>query len=192
MRFVLILLLLCYSTSIASAQKVHVDFDNKSVTYSNNKASGTKALDKAGKVIETSQEAPAGPIPTFNKSFLENGNSITINMAIDAPNRLVWGAPAINYEFSITITPSADKKSFNFSITGTSDAFPAYELWVQDVTNKKSYLLLNSSPTKTGETPLSLFPIYGDYEYNVNGNSNTQTSTEKVNIDDKPNTPESE
>ncbi len=176
------------TTDFRTEQKVNVDFDNRSVSYSNNIASGTKALDKVGKVIETSEAGPAGPAPTFGKSFLENGNSVTIHLSIDAPNKLVAGAPAINYQFDVTITPSADKKSFDYQITGATDGFPAYELWITDETNNKSYLLLNSNPIESNETPRALFPPM-ENTYNLKGNSKSETPAEKVDFKDKKNTP---
>jgi hypothetical protein len=176
------------TTAFRTEQKVNVDFDNRSVSYSNNTASGTKALDKTGKVIETSEAGPAGPTPTFGKSFLENGNSVTVHLSIDAPNKLVAGAPAINYQFDVTITPSADKKSFEYQITGATDGFPAYELWITDETNNKSYLLLNSNPIESNETPNALFPPM-ENKYNLKGNSKDEKPVTEVDFKDKKNTP---
>ncbi|MBK6485249.1 MAG: DUF3238 domain-containing protein [Chitinophagaceae bacterium] len=177
------------TTAFRTEQKVNVDFDKRSVSYSNNTASGTKALDKAGKVIETSEEAPAGPVPTFDKSFLQNGTSVTIHMSIAAPNRLVSGAPAINYQFDVVITPSADKKTFEYQIKGAADGFPAYELWITDETNNKSYLLFNRTPTETGETPRALFPPM-EHKYNLKGKSSDKTPATTVPFTNTTNSPE--
>ncbi len=155
-------------------QKVHVDFECKEVSCSNNTASPTKALDKNGKVIDTSEAAAAGPIPTYNKSFLENGTSITIHLSIDAPNRLVPGAPAINYQLEVTITPNSDYTSFEYEIKGDVDGFPAYELWITDETTGNSYLLFNRTPTETGETPRALFP---PMEHSIYKTGNSQCET---------------
>jgi RHS repeat-associated protein len=177
------------TTAFRTEQKFNVDFDTRSVSYSNNTASGTKALDKAGKVIETSEEAPAGPVPTFNKSFLQNGNSATIHLSIDAPNRLVSGAPSINYQFDVTITPSADKKTFDYQVKGSADGFPAYELWITDETNNQSFLLFNRTPTATGETPRALFPPM-EHKYNLKGNSKNSTPATTVPFTNTSNSPE--
>jgi len=177
------------TTAFITEQKVNVDFDNRSVSYSNNTASATKALDKAGKVIETSEEAPAGPVPTFDKSFLQNGNSATIHLSIDAPNRLVAGAPAINYQFDVTITRSADKKTFDYQVKGSADGFPAYELWITDETNNQSFLLFNRTPTATGETPRALSPPM-EHKYNLKGNSKTSTPATTVPFTNTSNSPE--
>ena len=171
------------TTAFRTEQKVNVDFDNKSISYSNNTASGTKALDKKGKVIETSDPAAAGPVPTYDKSFLQNGNAATIHLSIDAPNKLVAGAPAINYQFDITIKPSADKKTFDYQIKGAADGFPAYELWITDETNNKSYLLFNRTPTETGETPRALFPPM-EHKYNLKGNSGAKTPATEIKFSD--------
>jgi RHS repeat-associated protein len=167
------------SKAYRTEQIVNVNFDNKKVSYSNNTASGTHALDKQGKVIETSEPAAAGPVPTYEKSFLQNGNAVTIHLSIDAPNKLVAGAPAINYQFDVTITPSADKKTFDYKVSGTTDGFPAYELWVTDETNGKSFLLFNRTPTETKETPRALFPPM-EHKYSLKGNSKDKTPATKV------------
>ena len=102
---------------------------------------------------------------------------------------MVAGAPAINYQMDITITPSADKKSFDYQVTGASDGFPAYELWIKDETNNRSYLLFNRTPTEKNETPRALFPPM-EHKFNLKGNSKTEKSTEKVDFKDKKNSPE--
>ena len=177
------------STSYRTEQQVNVDFDNKKVSYSSNTASGSKGLDKAGKVVATSEAGPAGPVPTYGKTALENGSSVTIHMSIDAPNKLVAGAPSINYQFDVTITPSADKKTFDYQIKGSTDGFPAYELWITDETNGGSYLLFNRTPTKSGEGPGSLFPPM-EHNYNLKGNSASQTPATEVPFKDAANSPE--
>lgn len=121
--------------------------------------------------------------------FLQNGNSVTIHLSIDAPNKLVAGAPAINYQFDVTIKPSADKKTFDYQIKGAADGFPAYELWVTDETNNKSYLLFNRTPTQTGETPRALFPSM-EHKYNLKGNSKNETPATTVPFKDKSNSKE--
>ncbi|WP_367890805.1 RHS repeat-associated core domain-containing protein [Ferruginibacter sp.] len=177
------------TTAFRTEQKVNIDFDNRSITHSSNIASGTKALDKAGKVIETSDPAAAGPVPSYDKPFLQNANAATIHMSIDAPNKLVAGAPAINYQFDVTITPSADKKTFDYQIKGAADGFPAYELWITDETNNKSFLLFNRTPTETGETPRALFPPM-EHKYNLKGNSSTKTPATQVKFSDTKNSTE--
>jgi hypothetical protein len=177
------------STAFRTEQKVTADFDNKTVSYSSNKASGSPGLNKAGKVVEESESGTAGPVPTFNKSFLQNGNSVTIHLSVDAPNKLVAGAPSINYQFDVTITPSADGKTFDYQISGTTDGFPAYELWITDETNNQSFLLFNYTPTETGDTPFSLFPPM-ENTYKLNGNSGTQTPATEVKFEDTQNSPQ--
>jgi RHS repeat-associated protein len=167
-------------------QKVNVDFDNRSVNYSSNRASGSKGLDKEGKVVETSKAGAAGPVPTFDKAFLTNGNSVTIHLSVDASNKLVPGAPAINYEFDVTITPSEDGKTFDYQISGATDGFPAYELWVTDETNNKSFLLFNYTPTQTGDGPGALGGTM-EYKYNLKDNSGNKTPATVVPFKDTQN-----
>jgi hypothetical protein len=151
-------------------QKVNVDFDSKSVIIENNTAKGSRGLNKAGIVVESSEAGPAGPEPTWNEAFLQNGNSVTIHMEVNASNKLVKGAPSINYQFDVTITPSADRKTFDYQIKGAADGFPAYEMWITDETNNKSYLLFNRTPKSKEEGPGSLFPPM-EHKYDLKGNS---------------------
>jgi RHS repeat-associated protein len=161
------------STAFRTEQKVTADFDNKTVSYSSNTASGSQGLNKAGQVVATSEAGTAGPAPTYDKAFLTNGNSVTIHLSVDAPNKLVSGAPSINYQFDVTITPKADG-TFDYQVSGATDGFPAYELWITDETNNKSYLLFNYTPTESGDGPGSLFPPM-EYNYNLKGNSGSKT-----------------
>lgn len=161
------------STAFRTEQKVTADFDNKTVTYSSNTASGSQGLNKAGQVVATSEAGTAGPVPTYDKAFLTNGNSITIHLSVDAPNKLVSGAPSINYQFDVTITPKADG-TFDYQISGATDGFPAYELWITDETNNKSYLLFNYTPTESGYGLLALIPPM-ENNYYLKGNSGSIT-----------------
>jgi RHS repeat-associated protein len=162
------------STAFRTEQIVNVDFDNKSVSCSSNIVSKTHGLNKAGKVIDASEAGTAGPVPTFDKPALQIGNSTTIHMSINAQNKLVPGSPEINYQFDITITPSSDKKTFDYQISGATDGFPAYEFWITDETNNKSFLIMNYSPIQTGDNSIALFPPM-EYKYNLKGNSKNQT-----------------
>jgi hypothetical protein len=107
-------------------------------------------------------------------------------MSVDAPNKLVSGAPSINYQFDVTITPSADKKTFDYQIKGATDGFPAYEFWITDETNNKSFLLFNYTPTQTGDTPWALFPPM-ENNYNLKGNSGSKTPATEVPFKDTQN-----
>jgi len=138
-------------------QKVRVDFDNKKVTTLSNVASGSTGLDSKGNVTETSKPGKAGPTPTYDKASMEKGNSTTVNMQVDASNKLVTGAPSIDYDVSVTITQQEDG-SVDYNISGTSDGFPAYEFYVTDEATGNTTMIYGSDPTKTGDTPTSLFP----------------------------------
>jgi RHS repeat-associated protein len=134
-------------------QKVNVDFDSKSVIIENNTAKGSRGLNKAGIVVESS-------------------------------------APSINYQFDVTITPSADRKTFDYQIKGAADGFPAYEMWITDETNNKSYLLFNRTPKSKEEGPGSLFPPM-EHKYDLKGNSIFKTPKTEVPFLGTQNSPES-
>ena len=78
---------------------------------------------------------------------------------------------------------------------GIADGFPAYEIFVTDVTDGKneSNLIFNQNPIEANQTPWSLFGD-GEFEYDYSGNSNTeQEGTKKagkVNFSKVKNTPE--
>ena len=186
------------NASYRTEQKVVADFDRRKVYYTNNTASGSVGYNSKGNVVETSDPATAGSIR--NTPMTEKSTSVTIYLKVDASNKLVSGAPAINYDLAITITPNVgangkpvlDKsgnQTFNYQMKGATDGFPAYELWITDEKSHKSYLLFNRTPTETGETPMALFPPM-EHKYDLKGNSKTETSTEKVDFKDKKNSSE--
>ena len=149
-------------------QKVRVDFENQTATTLSNRANSTIGYGKDGKVTETSEPGTAGPTPTYTKSTMKDGTT-TVNMEVDASNKLVSGAPAINYKVGVTIT-EGENGSFSYKIEGKSDGFPAYEFFITNEKNGKSYLIHGSNPNSTGDTPSSLFPPM-DKKINASGNS---------------------
>ena len=157
-------------------QKVRVDFGNKKATTISNRASGTIGYDKNGKVTATSTEGKAGPTPTYTPSTMDN-KSTTIGMEVDAGNKLVTGAPAINYEVSISITETKGG-TFDYSITGQSDGFPAYEFFITNEATGDSYLIHGSNPAATGDTPTALFPPM-EKKIDASGNSKDLTPVDK-------------
>lgn len=167
------------ATSFRTEQKVRVDFDNKKVTTLNNVAAGSAGLNSQGKIVETSQASKAGPNPTYDKTSLEKSNSTTINMQVDASNKLVSGAPAINYDVNITITPQSDG-SVDYKISGYTDGFPAYEFFITNEANGQSTLIYGSNPNQTGNSPNSLFPPM-DKKVDNSGNTNDKKKTHNKN-----------
>ncbi|REC71105.1 DUF3238 domain-containing protein [Epilithonimonas hispanica] len=144
------------ATSYRTEQKVRIDFDNNKVTTLSNKASGSTGFDKNGKAIEHSASEKAGPTPTYTSGTMKDG-STTIHMEVDASNKLVSGAPSINYDVNVTLTQQ-ENGSFNYNIEGKTDGFPAYEFFITDEKTNNSYLIYGSSPTVTGDSPTALFP----------------------------------
>lgn len=161
------------TTAYRTEQKVRVDFDNNKATTLSNRANSTTGYDKNGNVTETSSSGKAGPTPTYT---MKDGTA-TVNMEVDASNKLVDGAPAINYEVGVTVTQNEDG-SFSFEITGESDGFPAYEFFITNEKDGKSYLMYGSNPNQTGDGPFSLFPPM-EKDINASGNSKTTTPVEE-------------
>ncbi len=162
------------ATSFRTEQKVKVDFDNKKATTLSNVASPSVGYDKTGKAIETSKAEKAGPTPTYDKASMEKNNSTTVNMQVDASNQLVTGAPSINYDVNVTLTPQTDG-SLNYNISGTSDGFPAYEFFITNQDTGNSTLIYGSNPNQTGDKPTALFP---PMEKNISGSGNINEKKE--------------
>jgi hypothetical protein len=160
--------------SFRTEQIVKVDFDNNKVTTLNNTASPSVGYDKTGKAVETSQSEKAGPNPTYTPGTMKDG-STTINMQVDASNKLVDGAPSINYDLNITLTQQKNG-SLDFNISGASDGFPAYEFFITNQATGNSTLIYGSNPNKTGDSPTALFP---PMEKTVSGKGNIPVIEEK-------------
>jgi RHS repeat-associated protein len=161
------------TTAYRTEQKVRVDFDNNKATTISNSANSTIGYDQNGNVTETSKPGKAGPTPTYRM----NGNAATVNMEVDASNKLVDVAPAINYEVGVTITQGEDG-SFSFELKGVSDGFPAYEFFITNEKDGNSYQIYGSNPNQTGDTPGALFPPM-EKNINVSGNSTTTKPIEE-------------
>jgi len=86
---------------------------------------------------------------------------VAITCRCESQNPLFSGAPAISYTIVITIDKT-DIAAPKYSITGSHDGFPAYEIYIN---NKRVYQF---DPLATGEGPASLWP---DEEHDVNENS---------------------
>jgi RHS repeat-associated protein len=168
------------TTAYRTEQKVRVNIDKAKGDVLNNRANSTIGLDKDGNVVERSKPGIAGPKPTF--TF--NGNTATIDLEVNASNKLVSVAPAINYEIGITITQNEDG-SFSFSIKGETDGFPGYEFFITNEKDGKSYLIYGSNPNETGDGPWSLWP---PMEKDVKASGDSKTTT-PIGGEDKTETP---
>lgn len=178
------------ATSYRTEQSIKADFDNKSMSLQNNTASGSIGYDKNGKVNETSTSSSAGYVGG-NVDAFENAvgkpSAALIKFDTHAGNKLVTGAPAIDANMTITITPQQDG-TFNFSVIGSTDGFPAYELWVTD-DKGNSFLVFGRNPIESGEGPGSLFPPM-EHSYDYNGNSKDVKKGPVANFSDTTNTKE--
>jgi hypothetical protein len=176
------------ASSYRTEQKVKADFDNKLMSTLNNTASSSIGYDKKGKVNETSTASSAGYI-RGNVDAFENASgkptAAVINFQTTASNKLASGFPTIDADMTITITPQQNG-SFNFSIKGSADGFPAYELWVTD-DKGNSTLLFGRNPIESGEGPGSLFPPM-EHLFEYSGNSNNTPNGESVKFEQAKNT----
>ena len=83
---------------------------------------------------------------------------LAVRCRCEATNPLVSGSPGISYSITITI----DKTLGTYSITGTHDGFPAYEIYIN---GKRVY---QHDPLATGD---GLGSLGLDEEYDVNENA---------------------
>ncbi|MCB9018839.1 MAG: DUF3238 domain-containing protein [Chitinophagales bacterium] len=184
-----------YSKSFRTEQKVSVDFDRGNVDLLSNIASASIGLNRNGEVIETSEIDKAG-IVKVSKGFDENSEAVSFYFNIDAKNKLVSFAPHINADMVITLVPQKDG-SFNYSVSGTADGFPAYEIFVTDITDgaKLNYLIFNQNPIEAGKSPWALSGK-GEMEYDYNANSKSeQTGSKKdavISFENVENSPQKE
>ncbi|WP_221774377.1 DUF3238 domain-containing protein, partial [Puniceicoccus vermicola] len=74
--------------------------------------------------------------------------SIELTCKLDSANPLVSGAPSINYTLKVTI----DRNNNTYTLEGTHDGFPAYEVYIN---GSRVY---EHDPLETGEGIGSLFP----------------------------------
>jgi len=185
------------NASYRTEQKVTADFNEGKISYSSNNAKYSIGRDTEGNIVETSSSQVAGTIKST--PMTAESTTTTIDLTVDASNSLISGAPAINYELSVTITPKVDAKGnailddksnqkFDYQIKGAVDGFPAYELWITDENSGASYLLFNRNPTESGEGEGSLFPPM-EHKYNLTGSSDDHTPAETVKFEDSTNTP---
>jgi RHS repeat-associated protein len=155
------------TTAYRTEQKVRVDFDKNEVTTLSNRANSTTGIDRKGNEIH-SQPDKAGPNPTYDKASMKD-NSTTVHLEVDAANKLQPGAPAINYDVNVTLRQN-DNGTFNYSISGQRDGFPAYEFFVTNEATGDSFLIYGRNPSQTGDTPWALRPPM-EYNFSYEGNS---------------------
>jgi RHS repeat-associated protein len=175
------------ATRYRTSQSVNVDFDNKKMSRLQNIAAGSTGLDKDGKPITSSTAGKAGNIQGNTDAFEKGEDNAVIKFDTHASNKLSAAAPAIDAVLNLTITPGKDG-TFNFSVSGATDGFPAYELWVTD-DKGNSYLLFNRNPIESKETPLSLFPPM-EHKYDYKGTSKDVNKGSTLKFSETTNTKE--
>ncbi|MCZ7593312.1 MAG: DUF3238 domain-containing protein [Kiritimatiellae bacterium] len=132
--------------------------------------SGTGKLTAAAKA----DTVTGAPLMIDYGTASTSGMNITVNRLTNrkveavivgsAANPLVPFAPAIDYDFTVTID-STDPLNSTYQITGSHDGFPAYEVYIS---NQRIH---EHDPIATGEGPLSLGP---PKEHNVNHSGDIQ------------------
>ena len=126
------------------------------------------SVDASGNLTATAlaDTAPGAPLMIDKATapqtevWLENAHFITpkkfaVKCRCEASNPLVTGSPAISYTINITI----DRSTGTYSMEGSHDGFPAYEIYIN---GKRVY---QHDPLATGDDLNSLFP---DEEYTIN------------------------
>ncbi len=176
------------TSAYRTEQSVNMNFDDQKLSLISNRANGSIGYDRNGNVKETSGDASAGSV-RGNVSGMENGvNAGVVNFGVSASNKLVTGAPSIDADMTLTVTPNKDG-SFSYSLKGSTDGFPAYELWVTDQKTGDTYLLFNRNPIESKEGPTSLFAPM-EHRYNTSGSSKDKKASPVVNFDNTRNTEE--
>ena len=169
---------------------VFIDFLKKKHSESK-MANGSEGLDKNEKVVVRSESTT--DCGSINMSFYDDYKSAKVNFEIAAVNKAEIKAqmifpitPNINAKVVFSITPQQDN-SFDYKVyIPEMDGFPAYEMWVYDNKNDKSYLIFRQNPIESGENPLSLFGD-GEHSYQYNGNSKNLISGKKFTFSEMKN-----
>jgi hypothetical protein len=87
------------------------------------------------------------PIDAFG--LLKN---VRVSLRVQAAVPLDALAPAIDCNLDILLSATGLPTGFAYSISGTHDGFPAYELYAQQ---RRIY---SHDPVQAGKSPLDLFP----------------------------------
>jgi hypothetical protein len=145
------------TSSFRTRQTVRIETDPAKapnpVLSQENRAGRTVELNSDGTIKDTGLAVSVGG--TVGSRDLQ-GNAI-IHMVTDAKNPLVTGAPAIDNDLTIIISPSGD----TMRVMGTLDGFPAVSM---TVTNEQGTTtpVLQFSPQSANNGSFSLLPIIGD------------------------------
>jgi RHS repeat-associated protein len=186
------------NVSYRSEQSNDIDFEKRNTTFTYQLASRSIGVDAGHRFVAESKST--NKIGFMNTSFTTDVNtglvSSNTQVNLSATNKLAksWNpfTPAINAKFSLTLTPKKDG-SFDFSIQNMQhDGFPAYEIWVKDVDNNKTYLIFQYNPI---ESKNSVFSLYGSGEYKydtISGSSKDSKSKDEFDFNEKKNIPEKE
>lgn len=95
---------------------------------------------------------------TVSRTEANEGNNVVVSITGSSRNPLALGAPAIDYALDITIIPGKDGAEPTFSVSGSHDGFPAYEINVQDA-HGKAYQIYHSAPESKWQVRQLLPPM---------------------------------
>ena len=187
------------NVSYRTDQANYIDFSTKKTTFTYQQASRSIGVDVGHHfVTESTTESDIGHIiTTFNNDIKTGTISSTTYIHLSATNKLAqsWNpiTPSIDAKFILKIIPNKDNCGFDYSIENIQhDGFPAYEIWIKDVDNDKTYLLFHYNPIESNNTVFSLYGS-GEFKYDpIKGTSKDLESKKEFDFSEKKNIPEKE
>ncbi|WP_054955285.1 DUF3238 domain-containing protein [Paenibacillus dakarensis] len=141
-------------------QHVVVDFNKKEIKHFKSVGSTIeRTVDlETGEVLrQFTGHASSDGLTISNQSI--SSTSATFKLRASAANPLVSSAPAIDWEYTITVTNTG-----KVTVNGTHDGYPAHEIYKR-VDYGTPTRIYTHDPRVTGETPASLAP---PMEHSVN------------------------
>lgn len=163
------------ASTFRTEQSVLMNFDQHTSKTITNVAAGSVGYDKNGIEVERSAEQKAG---TVNHDISDG----TVSFKIRATNALAKKdnplTPMIDGNFDLRLTPKPDG-SFNYDLKAKVDGFPAFEVWVTDMSNGNNFLLFGRNPIQSKESVLSLYGT-GEHSGELRGNSEEKRATTEV------------
>jgi RHS repeat-associated protein len=186
------------NVSYRSEQANDIDFPAKQTPFTYQSASRSIGVDVGHRfVAESNTQKDIGHINTAFSTDITTGIvSSNTDVKLSVTNKLAksWNpfTPNIDASFSLKITPNEDG-SFDYSIDKMRhDGFPAYEVWIKDVDNDKTYLLFQYNPLESKNNVVSLYGS-GEYSYDpIKDSSKNHESKQEFNFSEKKNIPEKE
>jgi hypothetical protein len=135
-----------------TAQQIEIDFTSRSIAaYANTGFTTRKIVYPNGQTEYTTAHASTSGITCTNISW--GSGQVSFHLAVDSSNPLVLGAPAINYDFDVTVYSDGTVK-----VTGAHDGFPAYEMYKCINNGSSWYTIYQYNPYDNGKDVSALAP----------------------------------